>query len=126
MKLDQAIYTELTALRSHLDGTNNGTHEAWIKWGYRIIVLAWKDAEAVASVRDALAAEDFSHMTSGHPVSPNCYHVYRRDAKSPSQCVLVASCGKGTPGIDQVIKGHSACVGGERGETSIRRSMRGF
>ena len=63
---------------------------------------------------DLLAAEDFHHLTSGHPVSPDRFHVYRREATSPTGCRLAASFEKGTPFRKVLARaGKAICAGGQ-------------
>ena len=49
--------------------------------------------------RDALASENFSHVTNGHPTQRivRCFNVYKRD-NGPSGCLLMASIAQETPG----------------------------
>lgn len=121
---DQKIQQELWALREHLAGRMK-SDDPWLTWGHRTVSQAWQNAETLAYFRESLSRDDFSHVTSGHSVSPNSYHAYRIDRESPSGCVLVASASKSLPGISEVMNGHIACAGGERGEMACRAMMRG-
>ena len=63
-----------------------------------------------------LAAEDFHHVTSGHPVSPDRFHVYQRDDSSPTGCRLAASFDKKTPFREVLgLAGKAVCAGGQMG-----------
>jgi hypothetical protein len=106
---------ELDAMRAAYDG-NRPSAEAWYSWGHRTITGAWRDAETLARFRDALASDDLSHVTEGHPVMPHAYHAYRRD-KGPSGCWLAASAGHDLPGVAEILKtsGRVTSAGAERG-----------
>lgn len=121
---DQKISEELYGLYRCVAGDISRT-DPWVSWGRRTVSQAWRDAETLAHFRESLVREDFSHVTSGHPVSLSAYHVYRRDNSSPSGCVLIASAGKDLPGIAEVMKERRTCAGGERGEMASRAMMRG-
>ena len=112
------------------DGRSNGVRVAqdwWLRWGYRTVVQALEDATQLARFRDALARADFSHVTSGHSVSPSSYHVYATDPASPSGCHHVASAPHKLPGAEHVLaeSEHGTCHGGQRGEMASRAAMRG-
>ena len=65
---------------------------------------------------DLLAAEDFHHTTSGHPGSPDRFHVYQRDDSSPTGCRLAASFDKRTPFREVLARaGKPVCAGGQMG-----------
>ena len=110
---------ELETCRRALDGKNPSglpyEEDWWLRWGYRTITRAWRDAEQLARFRDALARADVSHVTSGHPVMPNSYHVYAVDRTSPSGCLLIVSADHDLPGISSVLGGRSTAQGGARG-----------
>jgi hypothetical protein len=99
----------------------------WLRWGYQTVTRAWEDAAQLARFRDALAAPDFSHVTHGHTVNPNSYHVYRVDRRSPSGCMLVASAAHELPGAAIVLaaSGKHATQGACRGDSAARRAMTG-
>jgi hypothetical protein len=130
--------SEAHVLRQALDslllgGDNSGPNgvrvaqDWWLRWGYRTVVRALEDAAQLARFRDALARGDFSHVTSGHSVSPNSYHVYAADPASPSGCHHVASAPHTLPGAEQVLaeSKHGTCQGAQRGEMAVRAAMRG-
>lgn len=121
---DQKIQTELWALRECIAG-NKSSNDPWVSWGYHTVSQAWQDAERLALFREALGRDDISHVTNGHSVSRDAYHIYRRDMSSPSGCILVTSISKNLPGVSIVMKGHLTCAGGERGEMAARAMMRG-
>jgi hypothetical protein len=89
------------------------------------VTEAKRNCAQLAHFRDALARDDISHVTSGHPVSPNVYHVYVRDLKSPSGCHLIASAAHDLPGAEEVLRasGRHTCQGAQRGEMAARRAM---
>ena len=127
----QHIEEEVHMLRRAVDGEKpNGVPVAedwWLRWGMRTVAKAWSDSAQLAAFREALTSPDYSHMTTGHPVSPDSYHVYRRDPSSPTGCQHVASAGHDLPGVEEVLQasGRSSCQGAQRGEMAIRRAMRG-
>lgn len=73
---------------------------------------------------DLLAAPDFSHVTSGHPVSPDRYHVYQRDADSPTKCLHAYSFRKNERHAAILrAAGRGTCSGGQRGEAATRAAL---
>jgi hypothetical protein len=112
-----AARDELYCLRRIVDGLPTYSDTWWIKWGFRTVTKAKEDAAHLAEFRDALAREDVSHVTHGHPVDPHTYNVYARDPKSPSGCHLIASASHYLPGVDQVLaaSGRQTYAGGQRG-----------
>jgi hypothetical protein len=72
---------------------------------------------------DLLAASDFSHVTGGHPVSPNCFHVYHR-ADTPTNCLHAYSFKKSARNREVLrASGRTASAGGTRGEAATRASL---
>lgn len=121
---------ELFVLRRHLDAEPvipDGPAGWWLKWGYRTVTKAWEDAAELAAFREALANPNVSHVTDGHTVSPNYYHVYGRDPSSPSGCYLIGSAAHDLPGVAEVLEasGRRTCQGAQRGEMAARRAMMG-
>ena len=118
---------ELETMRAAFDGRATST-AIWLKWGLRTVTRAHEDAIMLVKFREALARDDFSHVTSGHSVNPNTYHVYRRDSSSPSGCFLVASAGHDLPYVDTILAAskHRTCQGAQRGEMANRRAMGGY
>ncbi len=127
----QALSNEADQLRRAFDGEKpNGVpvdQDWWLKWGYRTLTRAKRDAARLAHFREALTRKDISHVTSGHPCSPNVYHVYAIDPKSPSGCHLVESASHDLPGVEEVLaaSGRRTCQGAQRGEQANRRAMTG-
>jgi len=121
----QAMSNELQAMRSAYDEKTT-TSEWWLKWGHRTVTRAFDDAASLGHFRDALANPDVSHVTSGHPCSPNVYHVYVRDPKSPSGCHLIGSACRDLPGVEIILAGRRTCQGGQRWEMANRAALRGF
>jgi len=93
----------------------------WLSWGYRTVTGAKENAARLAHFREALARSDFSHVTSGHPVSPHTYHVYVRVDASPSGCHLASSAGHDLPGVEAVLaaSGRSTTAGAQRGRRRV-------
>lgn len=72
------------------------------------------EAETLVAFRAALAAPDFSHVTQGHPVDRDAFHVYRHDPASPTGCSHVMSISRDLPGAQEALAGHSTRIGGAR------------
>jgi len=72
----------------------------------------------LALFTDLLKASDVSHITAGHPVSKNSFHVYRRVANSPTNCQLAFSFPK-TEKFIEVFRAsrRSTEIGGRRHES---------
>lgn len=56
----------------------------WRQEGYPAIARAFATEIGLAKFREALASPDYAYVTNGHSVSPNSYHIYRRDTSSPT------------------------------------------
>lgn len=128
---DQKYRDELYSMRTAYDRAARGEQPLslpdWYLWGFRTVTKAWEDAAQLARFREALAREDISHVTSGHPCSPHSYGIYVVDSASPSGCHLLWSAAHDLPGVDIVLRasGRHTCQGGQRGEMAARRAMTG-
>jgi len=65
---------------------------------------------------EALQDPNLAYVTQGHPVWPDCYHVYFRDPTSPTGVRLHMSASK-TPENTQVLREsrRSSRLGGQAG-----------
>lgn len=71
--------------------------------------------EVLERFREALDSPDLSHVTAGHPVSPNFFHVYHRDPASPTGVRFVCSAPRADARARELVQGKYLTLGGRSG-----------